>query len=177
MADRELLEKAARAARIEWLCWDTERQAFKLPPGGSASRWNALADDGDAMRLAVRLSMTVIVDVEAKRAVATWYTGKIADEPFTDHDSAERATRRAIVRCAAMALEVLEDERNARHLGLPARGVTPCHEAQPVAWMTEMACSSPVVTDAFLRAHPQYRRTYTIPLYRNAGMKEGDDGR
>lgn len=59
-----------------------------------------------------------------------------------------------------------------------AHGVRVLDEAQPVAWrtpvawMTEAACSSPVVTDDFLKQYPQWRSTYTIPLYRSApGVK------
>jgi hypothetical protein len=108
VAERELMEKAARAAGIELLCWDNERQAFKLlPRAGRASRWNPWTDDGDAFRLQCRLSMTVAIDAEDKTATAVFYGGKLATEPCRDHREAPAATRRAIVRCAALALELL----------------------------------------------------------------------
>jgi hypothetical protein len=102
MADRELLEKAARAASIEWLCWDTERQAFKLPPGGSASRWNALADDGDAFRLAVQRHLYVRYHAALAQGIASDIAG---NEWWVNVEDCGRdpgaATRRAIVLAAA----------------------------------------------------------------------------
>jgi len=64
MTDREMLEWAAKAAGID-LDWDVPP---KSPPWiitgrgedrGPSSQWNPLADDGDALRLAVRLQLTV----------------------------------------------------------------------------------------------------------------------
>lgn len=87
-SDKELLELAAKAAGFElkynWL-------------GGLDARqnWNPLTDDGDALRLAVKLDM--IVDVRGKHnAVAVWpdVVEQISGDPLT-------ATRRAIVRAAA----------------------------------------------------------------------------
>jgi hypothetical protein len=47
MTDRELLELAAKAADLPWEQWCIN---------GDAS-WNPLIDDGDALRLAVKLGM------------------------------------------------------------------------------------------------------------------------
>jgi hypothetical protein len=41
---------------------------------------------------------------------------------------------------------------------------------EPVAWMTDMPHTSPVVTEAFLRERPEYRIAYPIPLYAPEGM-------
>jgi len=96
MTDRELLEAAAEAAGIA-IEWDGD-----LPiPFGSAIAWNPLTDDGDALRLAVKLG----IDLQfANRA--TWIareTGpravRLDHEPHRDDPCA--ATRRAIVRAAA----------------------------------------------------------------------------
>jgi hypothetical protein len=37
--------------------------------------------------------------------------------------------------------------------------------AEPVAWMRSGGAGSPVVTEEFLRAHPEYRHEYVLPLY------------
>ena len=99
MTDRELLEKAAKAAGYsvnllsddpnDWYRWDTPHKMV----------WNPLTDDGDALRLAVKLK----IDVQHyEDHVVGWFdggyigTGKIPyeDDPYS-------ATRRAIVRAAA----------------------------------------------------------------------------
>lgn len=107
--DRELLELAAKAAGVEILCWDTERSAMKVP--GSPSRWNPLTDDGDALRLAVKLRLVIHV-WEDGESVSTAKTLRDGDEP-PDHSDAwhlanahacggiEAACRRSIVRAAA----------------------------------------------------------------------------
>jgi len=80
MTDRELLELAAKAAGIEdW--W----------PDSSASArnnifWNPIQDDGDALRLAVKLDLF-------------YHTAFISE--FHDARCDVDATRRAIVRAAA----------------------------------------------------------------------------
>ena len=97
MSDRELLELAAKAARIEW-----EQTAFSagyvVSPGGLF--WNPLHDDGDALRLAVKLEMEI--DIGRGLALASPLGGigtQIKVEELADNPLA--ATRRAIVRAAA----------------------------------------------------------------------------
>lgn len=94
-SDRELLEAAAKAAGIKgefgrW-GWD-ELPAIAKDDGGL---WRPLTDDGDALRLAVRLRLVVVVMNEGVRV--SEHEGRsvyVADEPGV-------ATRRAIVRAAA----------------------------------------------------------------------------
>lgn len=100
--DLELMELAARAAGIRWDCYDAARQAVWLPPAPpdfTAKRWwNPLTDDGDALRLAVKLRLAVHV-----------YQGDVAVDTESDTiwqklsecETLEEATRRAIVRAAA----------------------------------------------------------------------------
>lgn len=89
--DRELLEMAAKAIGGEYL------DGIGLMIGGSVAEWNPMADDGDALRLAVKLSLIINnqhneVLVEDRRQDRFW-------QP---HDGDEQAaTRRAIVRAAA----------------------------------------------------------------------------
>jgi hypothetical protein len=102
-SDRELLELAAKAAGLEILCWDNERSAMKLAPAREkvASRWNPLADDGDALRLAVKLHIQPEFD---ENFVFTGYERKRNSDVSIREDlrsDAYAATRRAIVRAAA----------------------------------------------------------------------------
>jgi len=87
MTDRELLELAAKAAGIRLEEWDGH--GFLLADAAeSRGYWNPLTDDGDALRLAVRLNLW--------EAVRDGY--QHADSLDTDPQA---ATRRAIVRAAA----------------------------------------------------------------------------
>jgi hypothetical protein len=95
MADRELLELAAKAAGIDLGSWCEELDAF-WKGGRGESIWNPLTDDGDALRLAVKLRL--YLEQYAERAGA-WKIGLEAKESLGDDPYA--ATRRAIVRAAA----------------------------------------------------------------------------
>jgi hypothetical protein len=86
--------------------------------------WNPLDSNGDALKLAVRFSMTVAVECDGKTVAAVFHGGKVAQESFADPAGAEVATRRAIVRCAVLAADVLDDERNRQHLGITPHGMT-----------------------------------------------------
>ncbi len=96
MSDRDLLEKAAKAAGIEHKGWWQTMGSLALvdPVGGG---WNPLTDDGDAFRLAVRLSMGVHVDFDAGLAIVD---GNAEFEEVNTSDPMA-AARRAIVRAAA----------------------------------------------------------------------------
>lgn len=109
MTDRELLQKAAKAAGYT-LDEDCDRTDVR-DNGGGPLRWNPLEDDGDALRLAVTLRIDVYtlpinseaVTVTAKHRMRsdllrqpnpTASTEMLARDPYA-------ATRRAIVRAAA----------------------------------------------------------------------------
>ena len=96
MSDRELLELAAKAAGIE-----SGGGLFWCPATGNA--WNPITDDGDALRLAVKLCMSVTNTTQRTSILARpdpEFGDWIADsEPHLDDPFA--ATRRAIVRAAA----------------------------------------------------------------------------
>lgn len=89
--DRELLELAARAIGLPggWSC----ELGWKIPPTEthSARYWIPLADDGDALRLAIKSK--VLMDL-------TRHLGKLLFEEG-EQPSIEHAVRRAIVRAAA----------------------------------------------------------------------------
>ena len=102
MTDREMLELAAKAAGIEHLSgeyyvsgpelWDIERKRW----------WRPLTNDGDALRLAAKLSMRIDTCVNTGCAARygidcenVIYVGISSDNDLL------KATRLAIVRAAA----------------------------------------------------------------------------
>jgi len=94
MNDRELLELAAKAAGIGIVDWHENDPTIWDDVEPCA--WNPLTDDGDALRLAVKLNMYVMrfdVMTTARSSAAT------CDE--RDDGDPYAATRRAIVRAAA----------------------------------------------------------------------------
>jgi len=88
MTDRELLELAAKAAGIFDLRFDNKGVAYR----NVHIEWNPLTDDGDALRLAVKLE--ACIDFMDRRVVAGAWPEVVID--FTDEDY-----RRAIVRAAS----------------------------------------------------------------------------
>jgi hypothetical protein len=94
MTDRELLELAAKAAgyqgaEYEWGEWMEIRYGLKeaLWVEDIESYWNPLVDDGQALRLAVKLDLF-------RKALGS-------PKPGISHEDACAAARRAIVRAAA----------------------------------------------------------------------------
>ena len=105
--DRELLEAAAKAAGIELRYWAESQESFNLALTEPRRWWNPLADDGDALRLAVRLDFAVIVNrVDEKTTVEAGYSPATDGRRwFHEHYGGTdplAATRRAIVRAAAV---------------------------------------------------------------------------
>ncbi len=106
MTDRELLELAAKAAGIALENVPMMGAGLLLEKGGV---WNPLTDDGDALRLAVKLDLPIVrskitdarlpvvacykvyVDVHEEER---WQWEFVEDDPYA-------ATRRAITRAAA----------------------------------------------------------------------------
>lgn len=88
MTDRELLEMAAKAANYP-ANYETSLGRF----------WNPLTDDGDALRLAVKLNMAVDIRKGEPWTDAVAACGLNCREHHNGDPSA--ATRRAIVRAAA----------------------------------------------------------------------------
>lgn len=104
--DRELLEMAAKAAGItgDWVqwhqsYWDGWVEGINT---GSLFLWNPLTDDGDALRLAVKLRVTISWDRfdDNDYVTATPPHTHQGYDCVTDQDP-YTATRRAIVRAAA----------------------------------------------------------------------------
>ena len=109
MTDRELLEAAAKAAGLTLGAWSDDYGAFMyrgVEPG--KSWWNALTDDGDALRLAVKLGISVSFSHSTRLDVAYPTISEVGAFagwcPTYIEANAEdwpAATRRAIVRAAA----------------------------------------------------------------------------
>lgn len=96
MSDRELLELAAKAAGIADL--QQVGNIWYYTNGGYLMReWNPLTDDGDALRLAVKLKFTVEIEDDQSAVFCRGPGGGYVpnnNDPYA-------ATRRAIVRAAA----------------------------------------------------------------------------
>ena len=107
-SDKEQLELAAKAAGLyeEWpepdfgIQWNGE--GLWCFGQGQGELWNPLTDDGDALRLAVKLKIAISVDFDRVDVAATESIG--ATEYLYELPSPTdryAATRRAIVRAAA----------------------------------------------------------------------------
>jgi hypothetical protein len=97
--DRELLELAAKAAGIE-AAWSDGEGLVCRNDAGYRFFWNPLADDGDALRLAVKLKLETefgsnFVNVGSSHHDSEWHMARESDVDLY------AATRRAIVRAAA----------------------------------------------------------------------------
>ena len=99
--DRELLEAAARAAGVA-LSFKDDGDPFFAAGHGLAPRglWNPLTDDGDALRLAVKLGIGIAIPNKKFPGVRRVFLSDISGFTVTDKDPCA-ATRRAIVRAAA----------------------------------------------------------------------------
>jgi hypothetical protein len=117
MTDRELLEAAAKAAGFGApesgaVCWTESEYPPRSGKHGAlwnyvgyldtAQLWNPLTDDGDALRLAVKLGIAVSCRNGNAQATYPLADGRFfapCDEPAGEDPWA--ATRRVIVRAAA----------------------------------------------------------------------------
>lgn len=100
MADtaRKLLELAAKACGRGWNEYDEELGLGLCTKNGN-DWWNPLTDDGDALRLAVKLK--IVIDF-ADTKEATWtYRGDSKGFVVDHGKDPSAATRCAIVRAAA----------------------------------------------------------------------------
>lgn len=109
--DRELLELAAKAhGGFMQSHYDIEEGGLCDENSSIVEKWNPLTDDGDALRLAIQLDMSVEIsdyesstyayagEVPRKWAMETWHISR--------NDKCA-ATRRAIVRAAAAIGETM----------------------------------------------------------------------
>ena len=107
MTDRELLELAAKAAgvKIDTHYVDGGASVWAGEPHNSdwTPDWNPLTDDGDALRLAVKLHLCAdLFDDEIRvQYLSNGNEHDQVSECVSDWEDAYAATRRAIVRAAA----------------------------------------------------------------------------
>lgn len=105
MTDRELLELAAKAAGIDGAYFDNDNPiCCGIYQARGEYYWNPLISDSEALRLAVKLKLII-----------TWAPGMVVvdllnnpmhfAEPLDAPGCDAEATRRAIVRAAAMLAE------------------------------------------------------------------------
>ena len=109
MTDRELTKLAARAAYTK-LIFDSQINQFRnctmaRPESNLFAMpiWNPLIDDGDALRLAVKLNIDVMQDKHEQVVSARCPGIDFDDDWIGEHWGNDKlaATRRAIVRAAA----------------------------------------------------------------------------
>lgn len=106
MTDRELLELAAKAAGIPIHVWGAKGKELvaDMTDPSNHKLWNPLADDGDALRLAVKLNMEFCSHANADIGGISWadvsgHTYAYIELPHDGNPMA--AARRVIVRAAA----------------------------------------------------------------------------
>lgn len=107
MTDRELLEAAAKAAGLDTIFrmygWCGITGGAFLDRNDPPTVWNPLSEDGDALRLAVMLRLSIMHDTSCVQVSAgeegAEFCSAFAMEPRGADPLA--ATRRAIVRAAA----------------------------------------------------------------------------
>lgn len=94
MTDKELLELAAKAIGGKYLA-----SCISMDGGNNYDDWEPLIDDGDALRLAIKIGALI----EINEAYALSYChAKFTQRMIVDHGyDSDAATRRAIVLCAA----------------------------------------------------------------------------
>ena len=111
MTDCELLELAAKAAGIDWFDEPAAKQGRGLHLK-SGRFWNPIADDGDALRLAVKLGISITpypiyqpekhsVIAKQRRVSDTMREANPSEVLEMYGKDPYAATRRAIVRAAA----------------------------------------------------------------------------
>lgn len=101
--DRELLELAAKAVGFsswDWLGGDGLMNVYDAE--GRQSAWNPLTNDGDALRLAVKLNIQITPGTYNKDEFTAFKAAGGEAHEFRHFQQDEyAATRRAIVRAAA----------------------------------------------------------------------------
>ncbi len=112
MTDRELLEKAAKAAGLAVIIPAAHQRGLWIE--GLEDEWNPLTDDGDALRLAVDLGITIYTNIRTAYVLYGNHPINADDREITateePGEDPHAATRRAIVRAAAQIGEHMEKQ-------------------------------------------------------------------
>lgn len=117
MTDRELLEYAANAAGYEYTRWseyirDYDSRHYGEPAlygSHEYDSWNPLNDDGDALRLAVKLNMDILAASDSRGDVCA----RCNSTYFVENGKEDKnmAVRKSIVVCAAEIGKSMTDTR------------------------------------------------------------------
>ncbi len=111
--DKQLLMDAAKAAGLELAMYQSQEGGLWLDrkhanPITHSRDWNPLTDDGDALRLAVKLKLAIhhsfsVGSEGAFNVVTVWHQKQTSDEGVCIKFECDiyEATRRAIVKAAA----------------------------------------------------------------------------
>lgn len=120
VSDRDLLELAAKAAGYDvrwndnWKCFvHNGSHNIDSPPTPAGERhvWVPLHDDGDALRLAVKLRMEIERSEFSHRTVYAGVVGCVKWREETDGENdIYMVTRRAIVRAAAEIGKAMQEQ-------------------------------------------------------------------
>jgi len=98
VTDRELMELAAKAAGYTLIGYNEETyEGICLHKNGEEFFWNPRTDDGDALRLAIKLEFAIRFDMGF---VGVSNARIFVSEPYLMEDYPYAATRRAIFRAA-----------------------------------------------------------------------------
>lgn len=98
MTGLELLERAAQAAGLEYTTTDGMERLVVRRADGLRCPWDPLNDDGDALRLASRLRLSITMYDEG---VTTRHFSRVTKTLGSENGREDAATRRAIVTAAA----------------------------------------------------------------------------
>lgn len=104
-ADKELIEFSAKAAGHTLAAWTGDTMLCMDEASDRTYAWNPLVDDGQALRLAVKLRIDAtfsrdIHPMHAHQTVTAWSDNENRSDEFLRRDEMA-AVRRAIVRAAA----------------------------------------------------------------------------
>jgi hypothetical protein len=108
VTDRELLELAAKAAGMTDASFDADLDCITYcheagPYGAQFKTWNPINDDGDALRLAVKLGLHISQQLSYVSVMQPHSSAATRGICWTESYGLDEytATRRAIVRAAA----------------------------------------------------------------------------
>ena len=97
MSENELLRLSAKAIGFELEYWRGSDAFYYDDPDSGREQWDPLSDDGQALRLAIKLGICIVFMEECDSVVAEHSAhGTMIVEAMDDY-----GTRRAIVRVAA----------------------------------------------------------------------------
>lgn len=103
MNDKELLELAAKAGGAEVTGYQGKTPLYGMPneteEGTEYEKWNPLESDGDALRLVVKLGLSIRPLSDSGSCRVETPSGWSRRE--AGYETTDEATRRAIVRAAA----------------------------------------------------------------------------